>query len=49
MLALVRIRDIAANAGVIMDEHAAYAESHAVVNASDHRAPASTLITWRMS
>jgi hypothetical protein len=47
MLSLVRVRVVAANVRVIMDKHAAYAESHVVMNTSDNRAPTSAFVTRR--
>ena len=43
MFLLVRIRDIAAHAWVIVDEHAAYAEGYSVMDALDDGASAPTL------
>ncbi len=39
MLPFARIGDIAAHTWVIMDEHAAYAESHIMVDTPDDHAP----------
>ena len=47
MLSFVRIGDIAANVQIIMDEHAAHAQGHVMVNTSHNCAPA--LFTWRVS
>ncbi len=37
MFPLVRIGNVAAHAWVVMDEHATYAQSYVVGNASDNR------------
>jgi hypothetical protein len=49
MFSFVRIRDIAANSRIIVDEHTAYAQSHLVVNASDNGALAVALVTRGVS
>ena len=49
MLSFVRVGDIAANVRVIMDEHAANAESNVVMNTSDDCAPSPAFVTWRVS
>src|SRR2546421_335589 len=48
VLPFVRIGDIAARAWVIMDEHAAYTESHIVMDASDNRASAPAFFARRV-
>jgi hypothetical protein len=49
MFSFVRIRDIAANPRIIVDEHTAYAQSYLVVNASDNCALAVALVTRGVS
>jgi hypothetical protein len=48
VLPLVRVRDIAASAWVIVCEHAAYAERDVMGDAPDNRTPTSTLLTRKM-
>jgi len=45
---LVRIRNIAAHSRVVMDEHAAYAQGHIVMDASDNRASAPAFFARRV-
>jgi len=48
MLPFVRIGDIAAHTLVIVDEHAAYAESYIMVDTRDDRASALALFARRV-